>query len=195
MRFVLAVLLFALAAPATRAGTITAEFEGTLTLASGVEGADMGTPFSGSFRYDDGAALQMLDADSGLYDFAGFPTTGFHLVIHTPTPVEFSGAPLRDITIDDTAGYDALAVVATNGPMEGFRLDLMGGTDLVSSLQLTIPDLAQGSGELQYTNFGAGMVMLMGTLTSLAVVPEPSSSALLGLVFTILAGARMRSRG
>jgi hypothetical protein len=190
------VVLVVLVTPVARAGSILAEFEGFLTLASGVEGADVGTLFSGSFSYDDGAALQVLGAHSGRYDFgAGFPATGFRLVIHTATPVEFSGAPLQDITIDDTAGYDALAVVAMTGSGGDFRLDLMGGTDLVSSLELTIPELAQASGSFQYTNFGAGMVLLMGTLTSLVAVPEPSSAALLGLVFTVLAGARMRSRG
>jgi len=193
MRFGLVMALFLLAAGPVRAGNITAEFEGMLTLASGIDGADAGTLFSGSYTYDDSAALHLLAAGSGRYDFgAAFPATGFRLVIHTATPVEFSSAPLRDISIEDGVA-DSLGVVATTGAGGDFRLDLMGGNDLFDSLALTVPDLSSGSGMVQYTNLGAGFVLFMGTLTALSAVPEPSSAALLGLGFAALAAARARS--
>ena len=58
------------------------EFEGILSMASGIEGADLGTPFSGTYTYADITGL------SGVYAFGtAFPTTGFSLTSHAPTPV------------------------------------------------------------------------------------------------------------
>ncbi|HXZ85345.1 MAG TPA: PEP-CTERM sorting domain-containing protein [Myxococcota bacterium] len=195
MRLGLAIALLVLASGATaRAKTVEVDFEGILSLASGIAGADAGTGFSGSYSYDDGAALQLLGPGSGMYSFgSGFPASGFRIAIHGTSPVEFSGAPLRDISVTDADSGDSLAVVAETGANGDFRLDLMGGAGLLPSLGLGAPDLSQGSGLLQYTNLESGFVLLMGSLTSLAVVPEPPDSLLLALGIAALA-VRQRKR-
>jgi len=194
MRLNLAMILLVLAAGPARAGNITAEFEGILGTVMGVPGAVAGTAFSGTYTFDDSAAFQTLDADSRRYSFGGaFPTTGFSLVIHTATPVSFGGTPLRDITVNDTATGDSMSVVSETLTDGGLILDLTGGTNLLSSLDLVVP--SQAGGTLQYTNFVTGFVALMGTLTSVSSVPEPASSALLGLGIACLAWRRSRTRG
>jgi hypothetical protein len=192
MRLTLAITLLVLAAQPARAGSITAEFEGILTSVMGVPGAAAGTAFSGTYTYDDGAAFQTLAADSRRYDFgSAFPATGFSLVIHTATPVTFEGAPLKDITVNNRATGDSMAVIATTGGGD-FRLDLSGGANLLASLDLAVP--AGAAGTLQYTNLVTGFTVLMGSVTSLATVPEPSGTALLGLGLAGLAWLRSRAR-
>src|SRR5262245_20229622 len=195
MRLGLLVALIALSAATARPGNITIECSGLLTLASGIAGADAGTGFSGSYTYDPSAALQVLSATSGKYSFTSFPTTGFSLTVLAPTPVTFSGAPLRDITLNDAAGGDSLIAIAS-GAGGDFRMDVNGGPNLLSSLALVVPDFSQTSGTLQYTNLAAGFVLLMGSTTSMAAsvdaVPEPSSALLVGLGLAALAAGRRR---
>jgi hypothetical protein len=190
MRLGLLAVLVALTAGTARAGNITIEFSGILTLASGIDGADAGTGFSGSYTYDPSAALQTLSASSGLYSFTSFPTTGFSLTVLAPTPVTFTGTPLRDITVNDAAGGDSLTAIAS-GAGGDFRMDVNGGPSMLSSLALVVPDFSQTGGTLQYTNLAAGFVLLMGSTTSMsAAVPEPSSALLVGLGLAALAARR-----
>jgi hypothetical protein len=185
----LAALLVLATGPA-QAKNITVEFEGILTVAMNVPGADAGTPFSGSYSYDDTAVLQVLGPGQGLYDI-GIPTSGFSLLIQGATPVAFAGSPLRDIAINDFGASDSMMVTAQTAGGD-FLLSVAAG-DLFSSLDLVVPDLSGAVGELQYTNLGAGFVVFMGALTSLsaaAAAPEPSSALLLGLAAAALAWRR-----
>jgi hypothetical protein len=193
MRLTLAITLLVLAAQPARAGSITAEFEGILTTVMGIPGAAVGTAFSGTYTYDDGAAFQTLAADSRRYDFGStFPVTGFSLVIHAPTAVSFEGTPLKDITVNNKVSGDSISVIAMTGFGGDFRLDVSGGTSLLASLDLAVP--AGAGGTLQYTNLATGFTLLMGTVTSLASVPEPGHTALLGLGLAGLAWRRSRPR-
>jgi hypothetical protein len=195
MHFRLATALLALATAPAHAESITANFEGALGTVMGVAGATTGTTFSGTYTYDDSVLMESIDADSGKYTFGGsFPATGFSITIHTPTPVEFAGTPLRDIELTDGAAADSMRVTAETGPTGSFLLQLDGGTDLLTSLDLGVPDLPGASGQLQYTNLGAGFILFSGILTSLSTVPEPSSAVLVGLALVGLAQRRFRSR-
>jgi hypothetical protein len=196
MRARLVLTLLVLAAGTARAGNIAVEFQGMLTVVQGVEGAAFGTPFSGTYTYDDLAGVQSSTATSAVYAFgAAFPTTGYSLTIHTPNPVAFSGSPLRDITIGNATPMDSLAVVATPAAGGSFRIDV-SGTNLFSSLALAVPDITGANATFQYTDLAAptGMVLLMGSLTSMAAAaPEPASAWLLALGLGALAWRRART--
>jgi hypothetical protein len=187
--------LFVIATGTARAGSISVEFEGILTVAEGVEGASFGTPFSGTYTYDDAAAMQSSTATSAIY--AGSPASGYSLTILAPTPLTLPGSPLFDITIGNSAAGDSLAVVANPFGTPSFRLDVSGGIDLFSSLALGVPAGLGTSAAFQYTDFGSpsGMVLLMGSLTSIsaAAAPEPASALLFALGLGALAWSRVRA--
>ena len=194
MRSRLVLVLLVIAAGTARAGSISVEFEGVLTVVQGVDGASFGTPFTGTYAYDDAAAMQSSTATSATYP--GSPATGYSLVILAPTPLTLSGSPLFDITIGNSASGDSLAVVADPFGTPSFRLDVSGGTDLFSSLALAVPAGLGTDASFQYTDFASpsGMVLLMGSLTSIsAAVPEPANALLFALGLAALAWRRVRA--
>jgi hypothetical protein len=200
MRSRLVLVWLVLAAGTARAGNIAVEFEGMLTVVQGIEGASFGTPFAGTYTFDSAAAVQSSTATSATYAFGALlPATGYSFTIFAPTPVVLSGSPLHEIKVGNAPGGDSLAVVANPFGSPSFRLDVTGGPDLFSSLALAAPAHPGAGGTIQYTDFGAtsGMVLLMGSLTSIttaaaASAPEPASALLLGLGLGALAWRRAR---
>lgn len=190
--------------PTALAATYTLEFRGRVTQVSGLSGTSVGDTILGQLSYAD-ATDGAPAATTGLYDQTG---PGYSFSAGTVTRSDlmqrvavFNGTALGLFNPGDGIEYQGRA----NGTFDGaagtfFYVSLLGADGPLSSdaLPTGAPDIAAFSSRTVFWGVDSRAStpgpFLLGELTSIAVIPEPGTYALLLAGLGLLGAAGVRRR-